>query len=112
MQLLADASAGQRQYTSYTDVIQSIYREEGVRGSVFLSLFFGAFGFFFGQLFLILRAMSGVPLFCFYVLRMLCCALHMLCYVCVGVLCYVCCVCCVMSVVFVVCVVLVIPKIG
>ena len=32
MQLLADASAGQRQYTSYTDVIQSIYREEGIGG--------------------------------------------------------------------------------
>ena len=32
MQLLADASAGQRQYSSYTDVIQSIYREEGIGG--------------------------------------------------------------------------------
>jgi len=32
MQLLADSSVGQRQYTSYGDVIGSIYREEGLGG--------------------------------------------------------------------------------
>lgn len=32
MQLLADASAGQRTYTGYGDVIKSIYREEGIKG--------------------------------------------------------------------------------
>jgi solute carrier family 25 protein 33/36 len=32
MQLLADASAGQRAYTGYGDVIKSIYRNEGIAG--------------------------------------------------------------------------------
>lgn len=32
MQLLADSSAGQRAYTGYGDVIQTIYREEGIAG--------------------------------------------------------------------------------
>lgn len=32
MQILADASAGQKAYTSYGDVIKTVFREEGVRG--------------------------------------------------------------------------------